>query len=364
MGFLDKLIAKVSRATSVGAAPRTTTSAPAAPRATSPAAPRATTPGQTAPRTTSAGQAAKPTAPSSGPPAVKTAAPPPAPPAAKPAARPTTSILGPSKAPPGPLKLSMGDFVTHYRERFIVAGVRRLEGSGSKIQHYCLRDASGAAAVLAVEDSADPVFTLQRLVPGDIRWDADSLDVADGRFGAPKRFEMKVRTWDDAGIAVGVRSMTLREFRDPSDERVLVLEDYDGRREVRVGEPVFEAELECERAGSGRRAGVHTAALGGAATFEDTIDDDIAKGSPRAAAKVLEQNVGNSKTSRRGLDEADENDPGTYVDEWSDAKDVVPETVSTRSKAAAKPSMEDSDEWVNATRLLRDSPEARRRTQT
>jgi hypothetical protein len=280
----------------------------------------------------------------------------------KPAApRPVASFLGSPKAPPGSLKLATGDFVTHYRERFIVAGVRLLEGGGAKVQHYCLRDANGAAAVLAVEEAPEPTFSMQRPASGEVCWDADSVDFDDGTFKAAKRSEMKVRSWDDAGAATSARSVTVRELRDEDDDRVLVLEDYEGHREARVGVPVFEAELEFERAGVGRRGGVRTAALGGAAEFEETKEDEIAKGSPRAAARVLERNVGSTKASLQGMD-VDEN-PSTYCDEWSDAKDATAEAPPARAKAVAKPASEDDgNEWGKATRLLRDRPEARRKT--
>src|SRR6185436_12054464 len=54
----------------------------------------------------------------------------------------------------GPLRLQPGDGVGYYGERFVVAGVRRLEAKEQVVWHYCLRDQSGASAVLAVEGPA------------------------------------------------------------------------------------------------------------------------------------------------------------------------------------------------------------------
>src|SRR6185503_20819900 len=99
-------------------------------------------------------------------------------------------LLG-GKQPGGPLNLATGDTVTHYREKFAVAGVRILEGDGSTVFHYCLRDAQGTAAVLVAEDCPDPVFALQRHVKGDVKWDADVLTgIADEPFKVVQRGRM------------------------------------------------------------------------------------------------------------------------------------------------------------------------------
>jgi hypothetical protein len=273
------------------------------------------------------------------------------------------SFFGPAKAPPGPLKLATGDFVSHYKDRFAVVGLRVVEGDGSTVYHYRLRDAEGAEATLVAEDCPDPVFSLQRPVAGAIQWDAEVLnDVADEPMRIVQRGKMKVKGgWDDSGVPQGARGMEYREFEDASGDRVLVLEDWQGKREMRVGSPVFEAELEFERAAGTSSGGVRSAAIAGAKAFEETPEDSISKGSPRAAAKSLEQNVGASKGKTKVVEV--DRDPTAYDDDsWADAPDVesaddpaaandpqrLPET-----RRPMRPLEEDEDEWISATQLVR-----------
>jgi hypothetical protein len=321
--------------------------------------------------------AAPPAAPAAKSPAVHPVAAKPA--AAKPTASvavkaPTkTAVSAQAKAPPkaipqsasGPLRLATGDHVTRYRERFTVVGSRYFEGAGRRTWHYCLRDASGGSAVLVAPEGDDAVCSIQRPIKGDVRWDADVLTdaAASGPLKVVRRGKAKVRGWDDAGPATASGTVEFRDFEDADGERVASLEDYDGRREARAGDPVFESELTFERAAEDRAGGVFSAAAQRAGAFEDVPDGDIVKGSPRAAARVLDQNVGATKPKSGGA--AVDHDPTAYDDDaWADTDDAVP-TVAARGRAspstpqpAAQTQTGDEDEWTSAAQLIRGTPDS------
>jgi hypothetical protein len=260
----------------------------------------------------------------------------------------------PQKRPPrGPLNLAVGDFVTHYRERFEVTGVRQVAGDGPPAIHYCLRDQRGVRAVLSAEDRPDPACALQRNVNGEVPWDADVLTgISDEPFRAVRRGRANVRAWGDAGLPEGSRSMEYREFEDAAGDRVLVIEDHQGIREARIGEPVFETELDFERAeGGGSGGGTFSTALG-VKTFEDQAREDVVKGTPRAAALALDRNVG---TAGPGQQEADvDHDPTADDESWGDALGKEPDEARLRTKAAARPHQhEHDDEWLSAAQRIR-----------
>jgi len=287
-------------------------------------------------------------------------------PAAKPAtpaaARPVVAapapFLGASKAPAGPLELAKGDFVTHYRDRFAVVGHRVLEGDGGTVLLYCLKDKDGAAAVLACEGGPEASFTLQRAVKADVKWDADVITgVSEEPLRLVKKGRAKVRAWDDSGLPADVRSVEFRRYADASGDAVLCLDDYQGRREVRLGEPVYEAEMEFERGAGAGRAGSRTAAVARAKTFEDAADDEVVKGTPRAAAKALEQNMGAKKSGAAGA--KPDHDPTAYDDDkWIDAVDEKPKAKARAAQPVAKAAAADDDEddeWTSASQLVRQS---------
>jgi hypothetical protein len=161
---------------------------------------------------------------------------------------------------------------------------------------------------------------------------------------------MRVRTWGDSGNASSARHVEIRRLADASADCVLVLEDYDGRKEVRLGETVFEGEMQFERAGRGDDA--PAAPLSGADSFEEMAEEAIVKGSPRAAAKALEENVGAQAASAQGDAAAD---PTAYDDdEWADAVDTKPVSVSMPRKQshADRVVPEAEDEWDTAAQLV------------
>ena len=261
------------------------------------------------------------------------------------------SFLGPAKAPAGPLDLAIGDFATIYGERFAVVGVRVHQSDSHTSHHYCLRDATGNAAVLAADGARDPALTLQRLMSTQVD---PTADVVVGIAAEPlklfARGRMRVRAWGDSGNASGARQVEIRRLSDASGDTVLVLEEYDGRKEVRLGETVFEGEMQFER--SGRADDSPAAPLDGADAFEDISEDEIVKGSPRAAAKALEENVGVQHVAQHGGAVAD---PTAYDDdEWADAVDTKPVNVSMPRRAthADRVMNEAEDEWDAATEIV------------
>jgi hypothetical protein len=260
------------------------------------------------------------------------------------------SFLGPAKPPAGPLDLAIGDFATIYGERFAVVGIRVHQSDSHTSHHYCLRDATGNAAVLAADGARDPALTLQRLMSTQVD---PSADVVVGISPEPlklfARGRMRVRAWGDSGSASGARQVEIRRLADASGDTVLVLEEYDGRKEVRLGETVFEGEMQFERGG---RADDSAAPLDGADAFEAVSDDEIVKGSPRAAAKALEENVGVQDDAQHGGAAAD---PTAYDDdEWADAVDTKPVNVAMPRKHthADRVVADAEDEWDAATEIV------------
>jgi len=260
-------------------------------------------------------------------------------------------FLGQSKPPAGPLDLAIGDFVTIYGERFAVVGLRVHQSDSHTSHHYCLKDGGGNPAVLAADGARDPALTLQRMMTMQVDW---SSDVVAGVAKEPLRLfargRMRVRTWGDSGNASSARHVEIRRLADASADCVLVLEDYDGRKEVRLGETVFEGEMQFERAGRGDDA--PAAPLSGADSFEEMAEEAIVKGSPRAAAKALEENVGAQAASAQGDAAAD---PTAYDDdEWADAVDTKPVSVSMPRKQshADRVVPEAEDEWDTAAQLV------------
>jgi len=347
MGFLDRLFARFKRSRA-GAAGAVASAAPPA---------KADKPPTAAPAVAPAKAVAGPTAKAP----AKAAAKAPAKAPAKAATTPPAKPIRPSAC--GPLRLAVGDHVTHYRERFVVVGSRYLEAPGAKSWHYCVRDAAGGAAVLVAPEGADAVCSLQRTMKGDVRWEADEIAVPAGRMKIARTGKAKVQSWGDAGPASAAKTMEFREFEDKAGEHVAALEDYHGVREARCGETVFESELTFERAVDGASGGVFSKAAERAGAFEDAPDGDIVKGTPRAAARVLELNVGAS-APKAGAPV--DHDPTAYDDDaWADTDDVGPTAAAARRKStptpkpAAQPLPADDDEWSSAAELIGGAADAK-----
>ncbi len=274
------------------------------------------------------------------------------------------SIVGPNDAgraldPKGPLGLVPGDVVTYYQERFVVSGVRYLQGDGSAVFHYCMRDAQGVWVVLAADDCPDPVFSLQRRVEATVDWDADVLeDVADEPFRIVQRGKSKVRLFGDTGLPP-TRSVKYREYEDSEGERMLVLEDYGSAREIRVGEPVYDGELGFAEGGdrTGNRPWATVAA--GLDESPTTDGSDFDKGSPAAAAAALDSRVSLLDQDAPPLEVEADREPSAFADaEWADSyDDELP--AEPLPGAGRGVEVDDSkDGWLSATRFVSGAGEA------
>ncbi len=262
-----------------------------------------------------------------------------------------------AKVPEGPMHLCPGDAVTHYRTRFAVAGLRCLEGKGPRIWQYCLETQDGARVVLAADEGPSPTLWLERTFEGSADWNADEVS---GVCDAPLRLKydtrMKVRTWADAGVPGGSRAVEVRRYEDEGGDHVLVLEQYGPHREARLGEPVFEAELEIERVRTAapRSTGVRSKALGGSGSFEEQDDPDVVKGTPRAAALALDRNVADGGDA---AGPAVDVDPNVYDDErWADDEDAQAPAGRTRFVPPAQ-RIDEEDEWASASQHARGEDE-------
>lgn len=394
MGFLDRILGRTGRASNPGAAPAAPTparptTAPGA-KATPHTAPdttakpaaapakRATAAPAPAPAPAKAASAAavavakppaaKPVAPAPAKPVAQAApkapprpaAPPPAPKrAATSSGRPGLSFFGSSKPPAGPLDLAPGDFVTHYKDRFAVVGVRVLEGDGAaQAFHYVMKDEKGAYAVLACV-GAGPDLTIERPPQGDVKAEGDCVRLGDDAFKLAAKGRARLRAFEDAGVPSGCKSVDFQRFTDSSGDRVLCLDDFQGRKEARVGDAVFEAEMEFERASGAKGAGTMTQVMGGASSFEDAAEHEIVKGTPRAAAKALEENVGAKRVAKKPAGDDDSDTIGYDDDTWADAEDEQQDKAPVRAKVVAKirSPADEEDEWVSATQLVRENGE-------
>ena len=259
------------------------------------------------------------------------------------------SFVGSREAAPadlrGPLGLAVGDFVEYYQDKFAVVGVRRLQGEGPAVWHYCLREETGPTAVLCFEEGPEPALWLQRAVDAEIPWEQDVLDgIADEPFKLTTRGRATVRSVGDAGASP---SVSYREFEDSSGDRTVVLEDWGGRREVRVGELVHEAELTLHRSGQ-------------EASLESRIDpedsgapSEAARGSRDAAALAL---IGRSELDGSFVpqDRPEETEVAAFSDDrWTE--DDEPDQEDSAAPAALTVVDTEEDEWIAAARYLREN---------
>ncbi|MCG3135866.1 MAG: hypothetical protein HMLKMBBP_03642 [Planctomycetes bacterium] len=274
--------------------------------------------------------------------------------------------------PMGPLQLMAGDGVGFYRERFGVTGVRILEGDGGTAYQYVLRDRSSQRAVLCAW--ADGSYSLQRVVAAEVDWNADVLrNVGDAPFHLVRRGQFRVSSRGDAATA-GARTSSVRHYEDPAAERSVTLEDFGGYREVRVGEPVLEPELDIVRAGDAHAERAHheTDERDAAEVVAESGARAAARGSAMAAALALSgqhaedlapvrADARRASPSASRADEEADADPTAYDDErWADEKD--PSATAEGGRETDADGIQDfaeseEDEWLAAAQYAREHPE-------
>ena len=151
----------------------------------------------------------------------------------------------------GPLDLGPGDQVRYYRREFEVAGVVALHQKGC-VRRFRYHLVSGEGERLVLSATADPELrlSLQRSVePERIPDPTDEVITLQGR-------ELSLA---DEGIAqaetVGVLhsnvtgTVSFREYEDEDQEACVVLEGIEGIVTARIGETLFESEIETHRLG-------------------------------------------------------------------------------------------------------------------
>jgi hypothetical protein len=249
----------------------------------------------------------------------------------------------------GPLRLSPGDAVGWYREKWAVAGVRRVDGQGQVVWHYCLRARGGDAAVLAVEEGTEPTLWLER--PADlaaIPWDRDVLEgIAEEPFKLSSHGRAEVAQVGDTPAA-HARHVDFRQFEDAAADRTVLLEDWQGHREARVGEIVHEAELTFVRAAE--TGGVPADFWADPATAE-IVD----RGSPSSAAHALTQSHDDTVEPPSTDIVREDLDPTAFDDEeWEDGDEGDGGAGSSGPLVEAVVDSED-DEWLAAARYIRDN---------
>jgi hypothetical protein len=266
----------------------------------------------------------------------------------------------------GPLRLAPGDSVSYYKDRYAVTGLRVLEGDGSTIYQYILRDSKGGRIVLAAESGPDPQLTLQKVVTGQVDWNADVLEgLLDEPLKLTHRGTMRVKSYGDP-LTMASRTLNYREYEDASGEQLASLEDFGNYKEVRVGEPVFEPECVFHRAGEDAPP---AEAEQEAEVVVAKGDAERRRGSPIAAAMALSgKNASDvaplradaSKVKGREDQAGDDIDPTAYDDEkWSDEEEEA------AKPASATPGVEDfvdseEDEWLVATQFVREQGDKNR----
>lgn len=242
----------------------------------------------------------------------------------------------------GPLGLAPGDGVGYYRERWLVSGTRRLVHDGQVTWHYCLRDADGGRAALVVEDGPEPSMWVQRVVAAEVPWDTDVLEgVGDEPFRLTARGTATADHAGDTGTPP-VRTVEFREFEDSGADRVVVLENWGGQQEIRVGETALEAEI--------------TLAHGGAPegdVLDSSNDVAIEEGTHPHAAEALAHDVAAGDEDVVEGVVREEIDPNGFEDDaWHDEDEAEPEVASMPLVEAVVDS--EDDEWLAATRYVRE----------
>ena len=246
--------------------------------------------------------------------------------------------------PQGPLGLRLGDGVRYYQEGCVVAGTRCVSGPDGTRYQYVLRRRDGARLVLVAKDAQAASWSLERNVtePG-LPWSADDWTDDEGvTYRLVAEVRERARHVGDTGVGEA-RNVRTRRFVDEDDESTLILEDWDGRREARRGEPVYEGEIGfCDAAAS--------PAAPAADPVEDADDDEWSKGTPLAAALALEGRLAPVRAEASPLARAD--DDGYADDEWGDADDVAPETQPLAAIATPGTRLDDGGDWLQPARWV------------
>lgn len=247
----------------------------------------------------------------------------------------------------GPLRLAPGDAVGWYREKWAVAGVRRVEGQGQVVWQYCLRSRDRSTAVLAVEEGTEPTLWLERPAADEVPWDKDVLDgIADEPFELSSHGKADVEQFGDVPTP-HARTVSFRQFEDGSGDRTVVLEDWQGHREVRVGESVHEAELTLVRAED--QGGVPDQ------FWSDPKTAEVDAASQRSAADALVERAGDGGAEPSSGEVVREDlDPTAFDDEeWQDGDEGDAGLAPSGPLVEAVVDSED-DEWLAAARYIRE----------
>ncbi len=263
--------------------------------------------------------------------------------------------------PKGPLGLLPGDTLSHYETRYQVSGTRVQLRGERLVYQYRLRGEDNAVAVLIAGGDVADGFLLER-VRTDLSVDWQS-DVQTG----PE--EEQFRLVDEGACAVrnvgeattGQSSQVrYRIFEDEESGQILTLEDRSGSREVRMGDPVFEGELDFHGAAGPteeRAWDVEVEDCDEQGTDADA--DDVTRGSPLAAALALEGRFASSATDPSTFSEKDATE---FVDaEWSDADEIGSEIASIMGVSETG-AFSDTGGWLEPTLYVagaeRDAPPA------
>lgn len=255
----------------------------------------------------------------------------------------------------GPLGLAPGDGVGFYRERWAVAGVRRLDADGALTWQYCLESADGGPALLTCLPDADggaPEVRLERpldaATTGGISWDQDEVALPQhGTFRLARTGRASARHGGDTP-SHGGRNVRFRELTDGDGDVTLVLEDWTVRREARVAEPVHEAELTLVR---GEGGGAAPEAFWNESTEETAA---ARKGSPIAAALALAGRSPEPVLQPVEDEDPEAREPEAYADdEWNEG-DGTADAPAAPSPLSVTVSLDtEDDEWLAATAYLR-----------
>ncbi len=234
-----------------------------------------------------------------------------------------TSLIGAGDGGPnltGPLKLRPGDTVRYYQDAYVVTGVRALFLDRTRVFHYRLALESGGRAVLVAREDVEGLYSMQRAVEVATSWEAPEHRLPDGTvLTLSANGTARIRSVGDSGVGAA-KAVAWREFADPESDVLLVLEDYGGVREARAGTPVHEGELAFTR----EEAVLEAAPWSDAESAEGIAEPEAVtrgrKGSPNAAARVLEGRAADDDDFAADGPYTIDRDPIKYEDaEWADA---------------------------------------------
>jgi len=217
------------------------------------------------------------------------------------------------RAPTGPLDMRPGDKVDYYDESFILTGLRVLNSEGPQVFLYCLKDEVGRKVVLAAVEGEVAEYSLQRFTDHEVRWEAERVE----DLGEDEVFEFKaegrarLQHVGDTWVRTA-KQVDFRVYEDEASDQLLVLEDYNGERETRRAEPLYEGEFSVHREdveNDYEDFGGEQISEVPSGTAE--IEIEAKKGSPQAAAMMLSREQPDDQSQEISQSE----------DEWSDAYD-------------------------------------------